>query len=138
MRHFNKDSRDYEFVDKLEAGLALTGSDAKSLRLQTVQFANSKIEIKNGVPFLENLHIPIYKYSQGQIIDVSHSRQLLLKAKEIARLQSYRHQKYAIIPITIFLSGKWFKVEIGIGKKIKKYEKREKIKAREFQKSRSA
>jgi len=133
MRHFNKDSHDYAFVDKLEAGLALSGSDVKSLRTQTVQFANSKIDIINGVPYIENLHIPVYKYSQGQIIDVSRSRQLLLKAKEIAKLQSYRHQKYALIPISIFLSGKWFKVEIGIGKKIKKYEKREKIKAREFQ-----
>lgn len=133
MRHFNKDSRDYAFIDKLEAGLSLSGSDVKSLRTQTVQFANSKIEIINGVPYIENLHIPVYKYSQGQIIDVSRSRMLLLKAKEIAKLQSYRHQKYALIPIAIFLSGKWFKVEIGIGKKIKKYEKREKIKAREFQ-----
>jgi SsrA-binding protein len=133
MRHFNKDSRDYAFIDKLEAGLSLSGSDVKSLRTQTVQFANSKIDIIDGVPRIENLHIPVYKYSQGQIIDVSRSRPLLLKAKEIAKLQSYRHQKYALIPIAIFLSGKWFKVEIGIGKKIKKYEKREKIKAREFQ-----
>ncbi len=133
MRHFNKDSHDYAFVDKLEAGLALSGSDVKSLRTQTVQFANSKIDIIDGVPYIENLHIPVYKYSQGQIIDISRSRPLLLKAKEIAKLQSYRHQKYALIPIAIFLSGKWFKVEIGIGKKIKKYEKREKIKAREFQ-----
>jgi len=133
MRHFNKDSHDYAFVDKLEAGLALSGSDVKSLRTQTVQFANSKIDIIDGVPYIENLHIPVYKYSQGQIIDISRSRSLLLKAKEIANLQSYRHQKYALIPIAIFLSGKWFKVEIGIGKKIKKYEKREKIKAREFQ-----
>lgn len=133
MRHFNKDSHDYAFVDKLEAGLALSGSDVKSLRTQTVQFANSKIDIIDGVPYIENLHIPVYKYSQGQIIDISRSRPLLLKAKEIAKLQSYRHQKYALIPISIFLSGKWFKVEIGIGKKIKKYEKREKIKAREFQ-----
>lgn len=133
MRHFNKDSHDYAFVDKLEAGLALSGYDVKCLRTQTVQFANSKIDIIDGARYIENLHIPVYKYSQGQIIDISRSRPLLLKAKEIAKLQSYRHQKYALIPIAIFLSGKWFKVEIGIGKKIKKYEKREKIKAREFQ-----
>jgi len=136
MKQFNKDSLDYKFVEKYEAGIGLTGAEAKSLRTQTVQFANSKIEIKNGIPFLENLQIPIYKYSHGQIIDISRSRQILLKEKEIAKLISYRNQKYALIPIAIFLSGHWFKLEIGVGKKIKKYEKREIIKAREFQKSR--
>jgi len=138
MRQFNKDSLDYSFVDKFEAGIALTGADAKSLRTQTVQYANSKIDIINGVPFIENLQIPIYKYSHGQIIDITRPRQLLLKEREIAKLISYKHQKYAIIPIAIFLQGHWFKIEIGVGRKIKKYEKREKIKAREFQKSHSS
>lgn len=134
MRHFNKDSRDYSFIKKLEAGLVLTGSDAKSLRTQTAQFGSSKIDIINGIPVLIGLNIPIYKYSHGQIIDPTRNRQLLLNEKEIALLQSYKHQKYALIPIAIFKSGKWFKLEIGIGRKIKKYEKREIIKAREFQK----
>lgn len=134
MRQFNKDSLDYSFIDKFEAGIALTGADAKSLRTQTVQYANSKIDIINGVPFIENLQIPVYKYSHGQIIDSTRPRQLLLKEREIAKLISYKHQKYTIIPIAIFLQGHWFKVEIGVGRKIKKYEKREKIKAREFQK----
>lgn len=138
MRHFNKDSRDYDFAKKLEAGIALTGSDAKSLRTQTAQFAASKIDILNGVPFLIGLNIPIYKYSHGQIIDPLRDRQLLLNTKEIALLQSYKHQKYALIPIAIFKSGKWFKVEIGIGRKFRKYEKREIIKAREFQRSHSS
>jgi tmRNA-binding protein len=49
VKHFNKESRDYEFIAKFEAGIALTGSDAKSLRVQ------------NGKPILSNLKIPLYK-----------------------------------------------------------------------------
>jgi len=135
MKHFNRDSLDYKFVEKFEAGLVLTGSDVKSLRTQTVQFANSKVEIKNGQPILMNLQIPLYKYSQGQTIDTTHDRSLLLSEKEIAKLTSYRNQKYMLIPIAIFLKGHWFKVEIGVGRKVKKYEKRAKIKERELKQS---
>jgi SsrA-binding protein len=131
MRYFNRDSGDYEFKDKFEAGLALTGSDAKSLRTQGVHFNGSKVEIINGVPILFNLSITPYKYSQNQEIDTTAERRLLLKEKEVAKLQSYRNQKYMLIPIAIFLKGKWFKVEIGVGRKLRKYEKREKIKAKE-------
>jgi len=135
MRYFNRDSRDFEFKEKFEAGIILTGSDAKSLRTQGVKFNGSKVEIINGVPTIFNLYIEPYKYSGQQITDTTSERRLLLTAKEIARLQSLRHQKYMIIPIAIFLKGKWFKVEIGAGRKMRKYEKREKIKAKELKRS---
>jgi SsrA-binding protein len=135
VKHFNKESRDYQFIATFEAGIALTGSDAKSLRTQTPQFANSKVEIKNGQPILFNLNIPLYKYSQGQTIDTTSERNLLLSQKEIAKLISFRNQKYMLIPVSIFTKGKWFKVEIGVGRKMRKYEKREKIKAKEMKKN---
>lgn len=135
MRYFNKDSLDYQFIDKFTAGISLTGTDAKSLRVQTPQFLGSRIEVVNGQPILFNLKIPTYKYSQNTEIDTTEERNLLLLEKEIAKLQSFRHQKYMIIPIAIFLKGKWFKLEIGIGRKMRKFEKREKIKNREIQKS---
>ena len=56
---------------------------------------------------------------------------LLLSQKEIAKLISLRNQKYMIIPISIFLHHNWFKMEIGVGRKLRKFEKREKIKAKE-------
>lgn len=135
MKHFNRASRDYHFIAKIEAGLVLTGSDAKSLRTQTVQFQNAHIDIQNGRPVLINLHIPLYKYSQNQIIDTTRERHLLLSPAQIKKLQSYRKQKYMLIPIRIYTKGKWFKVEIGIGRKIRQYEKRQKIRAKEFKKS---
>jgi len=135
MRYFNKDSRDFNFIHKFEAGLVLTGADAKSLRVQPPQFLGSKIEVINGQPVIFNLKIPRYKYSQNQITDTTPERNLLLSSKEIAKLISLRHQKYMIIPIAIYLQGKWFKVEIGIGRKMRKFEKRDKIKNREVQKT---
>ena len=135
MRYFNKDSRDFNFIHKFEAGLVLTGADAKSLRVQPPQFLGSKVEVINGQPVIFNLKIPRYKYSQNQITDTTPERNLLLSGKEIAKLISLRHQKYMIIPIAIYLQGKWFKVEIGIGRKMRKFEKRDKIKNREVQKS---
>jgi SsrA-binding protein len=134
MRYFNKESRDFHFIDKFEAGLVLTGADAKSLRLQPPQFLGSKVEVINGQPILFNLKIPPYKYSQNQTTDTTPDRNLLLSVKEIAKIQSFRHQKYMIIPIAIYPRGKWFKVEIGVGRKLKKYEKRAKIKDREIAK----
>lgn len=135
MRYFNKDSLDYQFIDKFDAGIALTGADAKSLRVQTPQFVGSRIEVINGQPILFNLKIPVYKYSQNIETDKTLERNLLLSEKEIAKLQSFRHQKYMIIPVAIHLKGKWFKVEIGVGRKMRKYEKRQKIKDQELKKT---
>jgi len=132
MKYFNKDSLDYNFSDKMVAGMVLTGADAKALRVNGVQFKGAKVEIINGIPMVLNLEIAPYKYSQNQETDKSGERKLLLKSKEIAKLQSYRNQKYMMIPISIFLQGIWFKMEIGIGRKMRKFEKREKIKKEEI------
>jgi SsrA-binding protein len=93
----------------------------------------AKIEIINGQPILFNLKIPKYKYAQGEVVvDTTSERNLLLSEKEIAKIQSLRHQKYMIIPVAIHLKGKWFKVEIGVGRRLRKYEKRQQIKDREM------
>lgn len=134
MRYFNRDSNDYSFSDKIVAGLVLNGSDAKALRVNGVQFKGAKVEVINGIPTVMNLEITPYKYSQNQEKDKSGERKLLLNSKEIAKLQSYRNQKYMMIPIAIFLQGIWFKMEIGIGRKMRKFEKREKIKKEEIKK----
>jgi len=135
MRYFNRDSLDYNFSDKIVAGLVLSGSDAKALRVNGVQFKGARVEIINGIPTVENLEITPYKYSQNQEVDKSGTRKLLLNSKEIAKLQSLRNQKYMMIPVSIFLQGMWFKMEIGIGRKMRKFEKREKIKKEEIKKS---
>jgi len=131
VRYFNKDSRDYTFTEKFEAGMALSGADAKALRVSGAHFNGAKVEIINGEPTVFNLTINPYKFAQNKEIDKSNERKLLLTKKEIAKLQSLRHQKYMLIPVSIFTKGRWFKMEVGVGRKMKKYEKREKIRARE-------
>jgi SsrA-binding protein len=131
VRYFNRDSRDFNFLEKFEAGIVLSGADAKALRVSGVTFNGSKIEVVNGVPTVFNLTINPYKFAQNKEIDKSNERKLLLNKKEIAKLQSLRHQKYMLVPVSIFTKGRWFKMDIGVGRKMKKYEKREKLKARE-------
>lgn len=131
MKFFNRDSLDYDFQKKFEAGLVLTGSDVKSLRTQGVKFNGSKVEIINGIPTVFNLSIEPYKFSRQELVDKTTERRLLLSSKEIATLLSLRHQKYMIIPISIFLKHNWFKMEIGVGRKLRKFEKREKIKKKD-------
>ena len=131
MKYHNRDSRDYTFLEKFEAGMVLSGADAKALRVAGVQFNGSKVEIINGVPTVFNLTITPYKFAQNKETDKTSERKLLLTRKEIAKLQSLRHQKYMLVPIAIFTKGRWIKMEIGVGRKMKKYEKREKLKARE-------
>ena len=131
MKYHNRDSRDYTFLEKFEAGMVLSGADAKALRVAGVQFNGSKVEIINGVPTVFNLTITPYKFAQNKETDKTSERKLLLTKKEIAKLQSLRHQKYMLVPIAIFTKGRWIKMEIGVGRKMKKYEKREKLKARE-------
>jgi len=131
MSHFNRDSHDYHFTDTFEAGLVLSGSDAKSLRLNTCSFKGSKVDLIGNRPCVVGLSIPRYKYSQDTQ-DTTDTRPLLLTKKELAKLISLRHQKYMAIPIKIFKKGKWFKLEFGVGKKLKKYEKRQQIKDRDL------
>jgi len=131
VRYFNRNSRDYNFAEKFEAGLVLSGADAKALRVSGAQFNGAKVEIINGVPTVFNLTVTPYKFAQNKESDKTTERKLLLTKKEIAKLQSLRHQKYMLIPISIFTKGRWFKMEVGVGRKMKKYEKREKIRARE-------
>jgi SsrA-binding protein len=110
---------DFNFSEKFEAGLVLSGSDAKALRVNGVQFNGSKVEVINGIPTVFNLTITPYKYSQNKEMDKTGERKLLLSQKEIAKMQSLRNQKYMLIPIAIFLKGKWFKMEIGAGRKMR-------------------
>ena len=133
MRHFNKESLDYKFIEKFQAGIALTGSDVKSLRTQNAQFASAKVDVQNGQPILQGLTIPLYKFSHGQDIDTTQSRNLLLSQKEIDKLLSYRNQKYMLIPVAIYFKGHWAKVEIGVGRKFRQYEKRALLKKKEFE-----
>ncbi len=132
MRHFNLDSRDYDFQEKFEAGLVLTGSDVKSLRTQTTPMLGSRVDVEDGYPKLLNIHIPRYKFASMATFDDSGERNLLLTNREILKLITYKKQKLMMVPISIFPKGRFFKLEFGVGRKLKAHDKRQKIRTEEM------
>ncbi len=124
MHYKNRNASNYSTVDQFEAGIALTGAEAKSLRTQGISFTDSKVILKGTLVTLENVHITPYKYASQSTTDSTRSRPLLLNRGQIKKLLSYQKQKYAIYPIAIYRKGRWIKVSVGVGKRLKKHEKR--------------
>jgi SsrA-binding protein len=123
---------DYSIEDAIEAGIQLLGTEVKSLRDGKANLKDSYVLIKNSEAFLLNCHIS--PYSHGNIVnhDPLRTRKLLLHSKEIERLRGKMQQKgYALIPLKIYFKGAYAKVEVGLAKGKRQYEKRETIKERE-------
>jgi SsrA-binding protein len=123
---------DYSIEDAIEAGIQLLGTEVKSLRDGKANLKDSYVIIKNSEAFLLNCHIS--PYSHGNIVnhDPLRTRKLLLHSKEIERLRGEMQQKgYALIPLKIYFKGAYAKVEVGLAKGKRQYEKRETIKERE-------
>ncbi len=123
---------DYYIEETLEAGISLLGTEVKSLREGKANLKDSYVIIKGKEAFLLNCHIS--PYSHGNIVnhDPLRSRKLLLHRKEIEELMGKSLQKgYTLIPLKIYFKDSHAKVELGVAKGKRLYEKREKIKERE-------
>lgn len=123
---------DYYIEESLEAGISLLGTEVKSLREGKANLKDSYVIIKGKEAFLLNCHIS--PYSHGNIVnhDPLRSRKLLLHRKEIEGLMGKSLQKgYTLIPLKIYFKDSHAKVELGVAKGKRLYEKREKIKERE-------
>ena len=133
--------RDYEITDVIEAGIELTGSEVKSLRLGKASIGDSYADPRDGEMWLINCHISEYSNTQK---DVQHSplrvRKLLLHKKQINKLSgSVNKQGFTLVVLKMYFNNKGYvKVEIGLGKGKKLYDKRatEKRKDWERQKQR--
>ena len=123
----NKKARhDYFVDDTFEAGIELCGTEVKSLRGGAVNLKDSYCRFKDGELFAMGIHIS--PYEQGNIFnkDSKRDRKLLLHRKELDRLFGAVGKKgYSIIPLSLYFSGKWVKVEIGLCRGKKLYDKRE-------------
>lgn len=118
----------YTIEDTIEAGIVLTGTEIKSIRAGKVNLKDSYAGIKNGEVFIYSMHIS--PYEQGNIFnkDPLRDRKLLLNKIEITRLFSKIKLKgYSLVPMSIYFKGDIVKVELGIGKGKKLYDKREDI-----------
>ena len=118
----------YTIDDKLEAGIVLSGTEIKSIRAGKVNLKDSYAIIKKGEIYIVGMHIS--PYEQGNIFnkDPLRDRKLLLNKREINKLVGLTKQKgCSIIPLSMYFKGNLVKVELGIGKGKKLYDKREDI-----------
>ena len=122
----------YIITDTLEAGIVLTGTEIKSIRNGKVNLKDSYAGIKNGEAYIYSMHIS--PYEQGNIFnkDPLRDRKLLLNKREIFRLSGLINQKgYTLVPISLYLKNNIVKLELGIGKGKKLYDKREDLKKKD-------
>ncbi len=123
----NKKARhDYFVDDTFEAGIELFGTEVKSLRSGAVNLKDSFCRFKDGELFAMGIHIS--PYEQGNIFNKEprRDRKLLLHRKELDRLFGAVGKKgFSIIPLSLYFSGKWVKVELGLCRGKKLYDKRE-------------
>ena len=126
---------EYNIEAKYIAGLVLTGTEIKSLRSGKASFNDSYCIFDKGELFVKSLHISEYNFGTHYNHEPMQERKLLLHKKELRKLENKIKEKgYTIIHLKIFFSASGFaKVEIGLGKGKKIYDKRETIKARESQ-----
>jgi SsrA-binding protein len=124
---------DYFFEATYIAGLVLQGTEIKSLRAGKASFNDSFCHFHRNELFVKNLHISEYAFGTHYNHQPMQERKLLLNRKELKKLEAKTKEKgYSIIPLKIFLTEKGlFKMEIGLGKGKKMFDKREHIKERD-------
>lgn len=118
----------YNIENKIEAGIVLYGTEIKSIRSGKVNLKDSYAQIKNGECFICGMHISPYEHGNIFNKDPLRDRKLLLNKSEINKLFGMIKQKgYTLIPISLYFKGSFVKIELGIGKGKKLYDKREDI-----------
>jgi len=127
-----KARRDYHISDTYEAGLILLGSEVKSIRAGGMNLKESYVRVRNGEIFLVGCNISPYRHSRVDAHEPLRDRKLLLNQKEIERLgEQVQKSGLTIVPLQAYFKKGRCKLEIGLGKGKKLYDKREDIKRRE-------
>ena len=118
----------YTIENKLEAGIVLSGTEIKSIRMGKANLKDSYALIKNGEIYIIGMHISPYEHGNIFNKDPMRNRKLLLNKREINKLIGLTKQKgYNLVPISLYFKGNLVKVELGIGKGKKLYDKRQDI-----------
>ena len=124
-----KARRDYDIDETLEAGIVLWGNEVKSLRDARANLMDAYAWVQEGEVWLSGLHVSPYSHTRIEEQDPTRDRKLLLHAKEIKRLAVKIQEKgYTVVPLRIYFKRGIAKVEIGLGKGKKLYDKREDVK----------
>ena len=123
---------EYLISEDLETGIVLRGTEVKAIREGKVQMSDGYAHIIKGELILENVHIGLYKQANQFNHEEKRSRKLLAHAKEIAKLElRLKDQGATLIPLRMYFKGNKVKVQIGLARGKKSYDKRETIKERD-------
>ncbi|MBP9718802.1 SsrA-binding protein SmpB [Candidatus Gracilibacteria bacterium] len=124
---------DYEVLEKIEAGIKLTGAEVKSVKESRVQLKGSYVKVRNGKVVVENMHITAYRYgNQKDDYNPLHDRLLLVKKEEVELIADKTAEKgLTVIPLEIYQKNSLIKLLIGICRGKKVFDKRHIIKERE-------
>ncbi len=124
--------RNYDILERYECGIVLTGSEVKSLRASQVQLKDGYAELRGGELWLERVHISPYRFARDGGHDPERPRKLLLRKRELAALVGKVHERgLTLVPLSVYFVRGLAKVEIGLARGRRKYDKRQKLKARE-------
>ena len=125
----------YTIDTKLEAGIVLSGTEIKSIRNGKANLKDSYATIKNSEIYIVGMHISPYEHGNIFNKDPLRDRKLLLNKREIIKLIGLTKQKsYSIVPLNMYFKGSLVKIELGIGKGKKLYDKREDIAKKDAEK----
>jgi len=131
-----KARHNYHILDSVEAGIALTGSEIKSIRAGRVSLGDAYVRPENGEMWLRNVHIARYQDSSYLSHDPLRPRKLLLHRKEIAELTSTAAEKgFTLVPLRLYIKDSLAKLEIALARGKRLYDKRETILRREAERT---
>jgi SsrA-binding protein len=123
---------DYDITERLVAGLALTGDEVKSIKSASVSLRGSFIALRDDEAYLTGAHVNPYAHAaHKEQIDPTRTRKLLLHRRQLSALIAAKQSGQSVVPTALLLQGRLVKLEIGIGRGKKRYDKRETIKQRE-------
>jgi SsrA-binding protein len=120
---------DFEILDKYEAGMVLAGTEVKSLRDHKISLVDAYARVKKGEVWLYNANIAVYRLGTFTNHEPTSARKLLLKKNEIRKIDiKLKDKSLTLVPLKVYFSGPFVKIEIGLAKGKKQYDKRESIK----------
>ncbi|OGM30960.1 SsrA-binding protein [Candidatus Woesebacteria bacterium RIFCSPHIGHO2_01_FULL_44_10] len=130
MKVVNRRARfDYEFIERHEAGIVLTGAEVKAVRAKKVNISQAHARIINGEMYLINAN-----FNGENIENPTRTKKLLLHRKEIESLETkIKAKKLTLVPVSLYTTRRLVKVEIALAKAKRKHEKREKIKKKDIE-----
>jgi SsrA-binding protein len=121
----------YTILERIEAGIVLTGGEARAIRTGHINLSNSYAKIISNEVYLVNADVPI---AGAKNYDPTHMRKLLLKRSEILNLETkMKQKKLTLVPLKAYIKGGLIKIELGLARSKREFEKRESIRKKDVQ-----